>query len=167
MQWSKMCQFKTLRETLKSHSGNFLVRIWVFSPWSTIFWHRAHKSNSIHYYQHLCHDDPQLTVFPSFYVSSSSVSLSVCLSVSSCLTPLCSLWSPSRALLISGFTSRTTQGTQTTWAGSRSGSISSTAKPQGNMYRSWGRKLTPMEMMGTRMVWENSCASHPTLTLVC
>ncbi len=152
-----MCQLKARRETLKCHSQNFQVGIWVFSPWSTIFWHRAHKSNSTHYYQHLCRDDLSLSVSPSFYVSSSSVSLSV----SFCLTPLCR--SPSRALLISGFTLRTTRGTQTTWAGSRSGSTSSTAEPQGNMSRSWGRKSTPTEMMGASMVWENSCASHLTL----
>lgn len=90
--------------------------------------------------------------------------LSLSLSVSSCLSPLCR--SPSRALLISGFTSKTTRGTRTTWAGSRSGSISSTAEPQGNTSRSWGRKSTPTEMMGASMVWENSCASHLTLELV-
>ncbi len=80
------------------------------------------------------------------------------------LTPLCR--SPSRALPISGFTSRTTRGTRTTWAESRSGSISSTAEPRGNTSRSWGRKSTPTEMMGASMVWENSCASHLTLERV-
>lgn len=89
------------------------------------------------------------------------LSSSVSLSLFSCLTPLCR--SPSRALLILGFTLRTTRGTQTTSAGSRSGSISSTAEPQGNTSRSWGRKSMPMEMMGASMVWENSCASHLTL----
>lgn len=65
-----------------------------------------------------------------------------------------------RAQLILGSISRTTRGTRTTWAGSRSVSTSCTATPRASTSRSWARRSTPTETMGASTVRENSCALH-------
>ena len=65
-----------------------------------------------------------------------------------------------RAQLILGSISRTTRGTRTTWAGSRSASTNCTAAPRASTSRSWARRSTPTETMGASTVRENSCALH-------
>lgn len=150
-----MCYMKVRTETVKCH--NFEVVISFLAPEAHFFDTRLIKATA-----QITINTCIVTIYHCLLLSvflPSSVSL--CLAVSYCLTPPCR--NPSRALLISGFTLKTTQGTRTTWAGSRSGSTSCTAEPQGNTSRSWGRKSTPMVMMGASMVWENFCASHLTL----